>query len=430
MDNRKILKQMVISLCVGLVLLAIHVLCGPDCSIGAVEYAGEIKYGVETAYTGPYASASFITTQGAEDFWKQHNYSIEVGGKVYKVPYRVVDYKSDASQSVANFNRFVADKAVIVKTNWTPGMVAMFPLAQKERVPVICNGFSKDVLYPPTKYMYSCSPSYPGILCAGTKWYKENKWKGPGKMKVALLLWDNAFGRASHIDAVYDYLTKDLGVEVLPTEFFPAQVKDFTPNLLRLKNAGVNLIFQQSLHGQYAMLAKDAKRLNMTPEVALMATLWNLSEDFIKLAGDASEEAYGLWQFYLDPADDNPSLPVVQKVRDGMEKYRGNRYHDNLYFAGWMHEYIVYHALEITLKKYGYPITSEQVAECLSTMPIWDWGLSRKFYGYSGGDRLGLHEVRVYQVKKGKIVCYKDWLSEPMEFIKRAPWVFGRESIH
>jgi ABC-type branched-subunit amino acid transport system substrate-binding protein len=415
----------------SLFLIGLFVVSGPmmggfQTKAQAEEFAGEIVVGYDVGITGAYAATTFVMSQAGEDYWKQHNYRITVDGKTYKIKFMLVDNKTDVSVSVSSFNRFVGSGAVIVRTEWTPGGVNLMPLAKKARVPIVVGGFTKGLFVPPNKYVYLNQPSYPGALCAAVKWYKENVWKGPGKMKLGLLLWDSAFGRSSHIDALYDYLKKDLEIEVLPAVFFPIKIKDFTPQLMRVKNQGANLIFMQALAGQYGRLAKDAKRLNVTPEIGLMSTFWCLSDTYIELAGDAAEGTYGIWHWNVSPGDDSTSNCTVQKLRDCMEEYRGNRYYDVNYFQGWMGQYINHHILELTIKKYGFPITGEQVADCASTMPPWDWGLSGSFSGYSGGDRLGWHEIRVFQVKQGKVVGASPWIPEPAGFLKRAPWVIGK----
>lgn len=410
----------------GFLTCSILMLPGIQSNVKAENVEGEIVIGYDVGMTGPYSATCFVMAQAAEDYWKQHDYKLTVDGKTYKVKFLLVDNKGDVSLSVSNFNRFVGDGAAIVRTEWTPGGVNLMPLAEKARVPVIVGGFTKGLFVPPTKYTYLAQPSYPGILCASVKWYKENVWKGPEKMKLGLLLWDSAFGRSSHIDEVYAYLKEDLDIDVLPTVFFPVKIKDFTPQLMRLKGQGADLIFMQALASQYAMLAKDARRLNVTPKTDLMSTLWCLSDKYIELAGAASEGTYGIWAWNVGVADDNPSNPVVKKLRDCMEQYRGNRYYDVNYFQGWMGQYINQHALEMAIKKYGFPVTGEQVAECLSNMPPWDWGLTKAFSGYSGGDRLGWHEIKVFQVKNDKVIAVSDWVPEPAEFLKRAPWVIGK----
>ena len=426
MERRKTLRYWGLIVLATIFCTGATIWCGIERSAAAENFAGTIIIGDDEEVTGPYAATTYCHGEAAQDYWKQHNHQMTVDGKTYKVKHMFVDNKTDVSLSVSNFHRFVAEGAVVVRTNWTPGMIALKPLAEKAKVPIIGGGFSKELFDPPSDYLYGAQPSYPGLLCASVKWYKENVWKGPGKMKVGLLLWDSGFGRSSHIPALYEYLKDDLGVEVLPTVFFPVKIKDFTPQLMRLKSQGANLIFMQALAGQYAMLAKDAKRLQVTPKIGLMSTLWCVSDKYIELAGDAAEGTYGPWQWYVGKAEDNPSHPVVQKVHDAMEKYRGNRYYDINYFQGWMYQYLMQHILELTIKKYGFPFTGEQVARTASTMPEWDWGLSKSFSGYAGGDRLGWHEVRMYTVKNGEVVAASDWLPTPPEFLEKAPWIVGK----
>jgi ABC-type branched-subunit amino acid transport system substrate-binding protein len=426
MEKRRFLKSKAgwisLVLFTGMVFI-FHVI--PNKAI-AQDFLGEIVIGYDVGITGPYSATTFVMSQAAEDYWKQHDFRITIKGKSYKVNFMIVDNKGDPSLAVTNFNRFVAAGAVIVRTEWTPGGVNLMPLAEKAKVPIVVGGFTKGLFVPPKKYVYLCQPSYPGLLAAGVKWYKEKIWKGPGKMKLGLLLWDTAYGKSSDIPELYNYLKEDLGIEVLPTVFFPYEIKDFTPQLMRVKSEGADLIFQQALAAQYAMLTKDAQRLGVTPKAALMSTLWCLSEKYIELAGNAAEGAYGIWHWNIAPGDDIPSNPVVRKLRDAMEKYRGNRYYDINYFQGWMGQYINQHLIELTISKYGFPIKGEHVAECASTMPPWDWGLSKSFSGYGGGDRLGWHEVRVFQVQKSKVVGVSEWIPEPAEFLKRAPWIIGK----
>lgn len=423
MERRDVFGRMGFVLCLLLGIALVTIAALPE--VKAADYAGEIVIGDDEEFTGSYAATTYAQSKGAGDFWKYHNNEIEVKGKKYKIKHLLVDNKSDVSLSVSNFNRFIADGAVLVRTDWTPGMVALKPLGEKAKVPIMGGGMSKEALDPPSKYLYCYQPSYPGMACAVINWYKQQVWKGPGKMKVGILAWDTAFGKTVTLDSVYDYLKQDAGVEVLPTQFFPPTTKDLTAQLARFKEQGVDVIFMQALTAQFAMLAKDAKRLQMTPKVALLTNVWNLTDKYLELARDAAEGTYGLWIWYIDPSEDSPNYPETQRARNAMEKYQGNRYFDVGYFNGWTPHVIIKRALELTVEKYGFPITGEQVAETLAGLGTWNWGLSRSFSGYKGGDRCGWHETRVYQVKKGKVTRVSDWIPEPPEFLKREPWITG-----
>ena len=410
---------------VGIISMALGV-SGLYSVVQAEDFAGEILLGVDDALTGARASTNAYINKGHGDYWKPLNYQITVGGKKYRVKYLFRDNKTEVSNTVSNFSRFVAEGAVFVNTGYTPGGMALKPLAERAKVPVLSAGYNKILHIPPSKYLYLCQPSYPGVAAAGIKWYKGNRYKGKDKMKVGLLLDDSAFGRAVDIPEFHDYLKEDLGVEFV-TVFYPVTARDFTAQLMRLKEAKVDMIFHQGV--LYILLPKETKRMGIgEPDIGVMNSMFGLTNTYVEVAGAAAAEGdYGLHQWYLDPAYDSPSFPVVQRLRDSMEKYQGNRYCDTGYVQGWMCMYLMHHIVELAIGKYGYPITGEQVAEAASTMPPWDWGLSRSFSGFSGGDRLGWHETQVYQVKNGKIVRASDWLPEPEEFLRRAPWVLGRD---
>ena len=409
---------------VGIISMALGV-SGLYSVVQAEDFAGEIVLASDDIFTGPMSNVVIYMTEGHEDYWKQHNHQITVGGKKYGVKFLHRDNKCEVSNTVSNFNRFVAEGAVFIHTVWTAGGMALKPLAERAKVPVLVAGYNKVLHVPPSKYLYLCQPSYPGVTAAGIKWYKENRYKGKDKMKVGLLLTDSGQGRAVDIPELHDYLKEDLGVEFI-TVFHPLQARDFTAQLMRLKEAKVDLVYYNG--GVNILLPKETKRMGMgEPEIGVMNSMFGLNSTYVEVAGGAAEGNYGLHQWYVDPAYDSPSFPVVQRFRDCMEKYRGNRYYDSGYIGGWMYGYLMHHIVELAIKRYGYPITGEQVAEAASTTPPWDWGLSRSFSGFSGGARLGWHEVQVYQVKNGKIVRVSDWLPEPKEFLGRAPWVLGRD---
>ena len=214
---------------------------GSFMSVNADEFAGEIVIGDDDEMTGPYATIVITHTQAAADYWKQHNNQITVDGKKYKIKHMLRDNKTNVSVTVSNFNRFVAAGAVIVRTNWTPGGTALMPLGIRNKVPVMVGGYNKKLHVPPNKYLYMAQPSYPGLAAACIKWYKENRFKGPGKMKVGLLLIDSGWGRSSHIPDLYNYLKEDLGVELLRSEFYPVRSKELTAQLMRFRRAKADL---------------------------------------------------------------------------------------------------------------------------------------------------------------------------------------------
>ena len=65
------------------------------------------------------------------------------------------------------------------------------------------------------------------------------------------------------------------------------------------------------------------------------------------------------------------------------------------------------------------------MAETAANLGEWDWGFSRKLSGYSGGRRLGLNEIRMYQVQNNKVACVSDWIPEPAKYVAREPWISG-----
>ena len=129
MKSKKIYRIVLTLLITGILMMGISIWGVFQAKVKAEEIAGKIIIGDDDEMTGPYAATTYCHVQAAQDYWKQHNYRIKVNGKIYKIKHLLVDNKCDVSVSVSNFHRFVSEGAVVVRTNWTPGMIALKPLA-------------------------------------------------------------------------------------------------------------------------------------------------------------------------------------------------------------------------------------------------------------------------------------------------------------
>ena len=139
---------------IGLLVVVGLMVEGFNSTVNAEDFAGEVVIGYDVGMTGPYSATCFVMYEAGEDYWKQQNYKIWVDGKAYKIKFINVDNKGDVSLTVSNFNRFVGDGAVIVRTEWTPGGVSLMPLAEKAKVPVVVGGYTKSLFVPPNDYLY------------------------------------------------------------------------------------------------------------------------------------------------------------------------------------------------------------------------------------------------------------------------------------
>lgn len=430
-NKNKLQKLWMAYLALPLVILVLLAACAP----AAVTPKGErqiIKIGCPVPLTGPYSVGAIANQMsGYEDFWKWHEDKggLTVGGKGYKIELLWGDSKAEIPTTTSLYKRFVSEGMVIAWIVSSHEGVAMYTVAEQLKVPNVGTGSSKAFQEVPG-WTFGVGTGYPEADAAAIKWYKEKVWKGTGKMKVGRLYWDIEMGKSVNIPEVNDTLSQDIGVELLPVEWFPMAVSDFTPNLIRIRDQKPDLVFFQALGPQYAQCLKDANRLGMkSTEPQFMCTLWGFMEkSFLDLLPpEVSEGSMGLWLFNRFPQEDNDRFPAIKEMCDAMQKYRGSRVaYDQNYTKGWAVGKIQLKAITLALEKYGYPLSGEQLYNSMQAIDKWDWGLAAPM-SYANGDRLGWHDTRVCQVKNGKMETISDWLPAPDGIKTRAPWIWGKK---
>lgn len=150
--------------------------------------------------------------------------------------------------------------------------VVVKPLGERNKIPILAASSARGILFPPS-WSFSTQPDYPSLLGAAGKWIKDN-WKADSKIpwikanyknrnpRLALVAWDNAFGRSFRTKETDEYF-KEIGVDFVGEEYIPYAPKDTTPNLRRLKSEGVDFIYVVAYDAAHAILLKDAQRLGM-----------------------------------------------------------------------------------------------------------------------------------------------------------------------
>ena len=148
--------------------------------------------------------------------------------------------------------------------------VVVKPLAERHKVPILAASSARGILFPPS-WSFSTQPDYPSLLGSAGKWVKDN-WKPDSKIpwikehykkrnpKLAVIAWDNAFGRSFRTKETDEYF-KEIGVDFLGDEYIPYEPKDTTPNLRRL--SGADFIYIVSYDAAHAIVLKDAERLGI-----------------------------------------------------------------------------------------------------------------------------------------------------------------------
>jgi len=353
-----------------------------------------IKVGMGPALTGPYATTCTPLFDGCKDYLTSvnDNGGFTANGKTYKYDILWADTKADVPTGVATYKRFAEEGCVVYQQTTTAEASAQNPIAMQLKMPIIGSGGTDDqIKNNQLVYTYMFDVPYQISFPIGVKWFKENRFKGTGKMKVARLYVDLAMGKIADTPAVNEII-EDMGCELLPVEWFPATITDFTPYLLRIRDAKPDLVLVQAIADPFALCLKDAVRLGMdVTNPQFMGGEWaGVNSAFLKAAGPAAEGALNLYYYRsFWEVLDNSSNPDMQKLLDIAEKYQKTRRPPENYSKGLGQGTVIHTAISRAVKNSGSAtIASVQAelskfenVELVVTAPItWANGMRCAFY--------------------------------------------------
>jgi branched-chain amino acid transport system substrate-binding protein len=189
--------------------------------------------------------------------------------------------------------------------------------------------------------------------------YIRNIHKGGESPKVALLTYNNAFGKA--IQAPMKAYAGKYNMNIVAISEFPTKTPDLSTELLKLKNAGAEYIFTQLLGGHVAMALQASDRIKYNP---LFIGSWTATDpDFFKRAkGLIRNRLYQQFPGGL-PADGTPGMALMEKV---WKKYKSVNKFDTATWEGVVIGMLMERGCQRAQEKYG-KVNSQTINDALQT---------------------------------------------------------------
>ena len=241
--------------------------------------ADPIMLGVSGPLTGPNAQYGAQWKDGFEMALD------DVGRKIGDRPLTYVfeDSQSDPRQAVALAQKFVADKRIVMELGdfASPASMAASPIYQ--RGGLVQFGFTNS--HPDfTKggtYMWSTSISQadeqPKLA--------EFAVQAMGHKRVAVMHLNTDWGRTSK--DLFVPAAKALGGEVVATEAFLPDERDFRPTLVRVRDSKPDALVLIAYYGDAALIARQARDQGLTQPLVGVSSVY--SPKLIELGGAAVE---------------------------------------------------------------------------------------------------------------------------------------------
>jgi branched-chain amino acid transport system substrate-binding protein len=270
-----------------------------------------IMLGVSGPLTGPNAQYGAQWKQGFDLALDEIQAAGGINGR--KLAYTFEDSQSDPRQSVAIAQKFVSDPKIVMELGdfSSPASMAASPIYQ--RAGLVQFGFTNS--HPDfTKggdFMWSTSVSQADEQPLLALYAVRHL----GLKKLAVLHQNTDWGRTSR-----DYFVnaaKADGAEVVITEGYIADDRDFRSTLVRVRDANPDGLILISYYSDGALIARQARQIGLKQTICAANSVY--SPKFLELGGEAVEDVHlGTRYFPEDPR------PEVRKFVGGFKaKYGG-----------------------------------------------------------------------------------------------------------
>ncbi len=369
--------------------------------------------------SGPYAGITAPLVAGFNDFiaW----YNAERGG-VDGVPvdqmFRDTGGKLDAA---------LAAYAAFKESKPYPVVMLIYGSAEAEALKerfvednIFCFSNSPGVksLYP-VGNQFSTIPGYSDSMGATIDWLADVWAKKTGqKVKLAILTWDNPYGRAILVDETRSY-AKQKGVEIVYEGVFGLRDLDVSTQLTAIKAAGANWVYDNTLAHGPGVIHRSASALGMlnqdlydtTPGKIHRATgPWGMDESAVLAAGALANGVIGPRSFasWAMPEVEGVALAVAsadKNNRTPKERVMG-------YLAVWGEVYTILHCVEKAAKEVGWDKLDGAAlkAQFIKLKDYSPLGLTK--YTFTA-DKPEPRATRIFQVQDGKLKPISDWVTCP-----------------
>ena len=194
----------------------------------------------------------------------------------------IYDTEGDPTKAVLAVNKLISRDQVIaiIGPSNTPPTLAVLPIAEKEKVPLISCAAGIKITDPVKPWVFKTAQTDALAVAAIYAHMKKQNLK-----KIGILTVENAFGESGK-----EQLTGQAaaaGIQVVQGETFGAKDTDMTAQLTKIRTAQPDAVVCWGTNPGPAVVSKNVKQMNL--KMPLYQSHGVASPKFIELAGDAAE---------------------------------------------------------------------------------------------------------------------------------------------
>ena len=345
---------------------------------GIATAADEIRIGFTPPITGVHAAGGSLQLKAIKLALKEINAAGGVNGR--KIDLRVVDNQSTNPGALAALQKAVEQEKILALMGYlySTQVFATADAIKNYGIPTIIGATNVNITKQGNPWLFRVRPDDSVAAGAMVKYIKEDT----KFTKIGLIHDSDAFGTGG-ADLV-EKGAKELGLTVVKREKSSTGAKDFTAELLAMKNAGAQILVFYGHQEATAVLQRQLRQLGSP--FKFLGSPSSASKDALNLAKEASE---GIWAV----VDFVPGQTAGNKRYAEAYKKEYNENYDSL--AAW-----TYDGLKIlveAIKKAGED--RGKIREAILAMQGYK-GVQGNFAFTPNGD--GLSEVSIVQIEKGE----------------------------
>jgi branched-chain amino acid transport system substrate-binding protein len=247
---------------------------------GSAIAAGTIKIGGLFSVTGPAAFIGEPAKKTLDMLVKETNRNGGINGM--KVETVIYDTAGDPTKAVQLATRLIKDDKVdvIVGPSTTGESMAVIPLVEKAKIPMISNAAGGKIVDPVKHWVFKTAAS-DHIAVEKLLNYVHSK----NQKRIALLTVSDGFGTSGR-EQLKAYAAKQ-GFTIVADEVFAPKDTDMTPQLTKIRGIKPDAIIAWALNPGMAIIAKGMKQLDI--KVPIYMSHGTSTNKFIDLAGEAAD---------------------------------------------------------------------------------------------------------------------------------------------
>ena len=267
---------------IGIALLTMAILFSGCVQEQPVQGEETIKIGVLLPLTGPAAEYGTASQKGLILAQRQLNETRGAGES--EIELLIENSECDTKKAIAAFNKLVEVDGVkvVIGDICSSATLALAPIAEEKKVVLISPGSSNPSISQAGDYVFRTWPSddLQGKFLA--KFVSE---EFPGA-KVAVIYINNDYGKG--LEGVF---SENFLGEIVASEAFEESATDFRTQILKVKEAGPQVVLLASFAKEIGRILKQAKELDL--EAQFIGGEGTKDQTVLDAAGNAAEGLIG-----------------------------------------------------------------------------------------------------------------------------------------